>query len=101
MVTTVLLCQSPGWRAGRDAAWAVWQTTKPAIAVNAQMYLFNAKSPNPRFMIFGIEDIRKTQASGSFLKKRTKKLLLLRDVALTAPRPTGIKVFLLLFVHKK
>jgi hypothetical protein len=36
-----------------------------------------------------------------FFKKRTKKLLVLRALAITAPTPTGIKVFLLLFVHKK
>jgi hypothetical protein len=35
------------------------------------------------------------------LKKRTKKLLLLRALALALPRPAGAKVFLLLFFQKK
>jgi 4-diphosphocytidyl-2-C-methyl-D-erythritol kinase len=35
------------------------------------------------------------------LKKRSKKLLVLRAWALSEPTPTVIKVFLLLFVHKK
>jgi hypothetical protein len=37
--------------------------------------------------------------SGSFLKKRTKKLLLIGGVV--APRPAGIKNFLLLFYKKE
>jgi len=41
------------------------------------------------------------KASGSFLKKRTKKLLLLAALARPAPTPTGPKVFLLLFFQKK
>jgi hypothetical protein len=46
------------------------------------------------FGVFGKE-------SGSFLKKRTKKLLLLRAVATPTPQPAGAKVFLLLFFQKK
>jgi hypothetical protein len=44
---------------------------------------------------------RNQALSGSFLKKRTKKLFVLRAVAIPSPQPAGIKVFLLLFVHKK
>jgi hypothetical protein len=43
---------------------------------------------------------RARQASGSFLKKRTKKLLLLRALALLSPKPAGAKVFWLLFFKK-
>jgi hypothetical protein len=46
-----------------------------------------------------------SEGSGSFLKKRTKKLLFLwrLHVALSSPHPMSQvkKVFLLLFVHKK
>jgi hypothetical protein len=40
------------------------------------------------------------QASGSFLKKRTKKLLLLQALATAGPKPAGAKVFWLLFFKK-
>jgi hypothetical protein len=43
----------------------------------------------------------KGKASTSFLKKRSKKSLLLRTLALTAPHPTVKKSFLLLFFKKE
>jgi hypothetical protein len=44
---------------------------------------------------------RARQASGSFLKKRTKKLLLLRALVPALPRPPANRSFLLLFFKKE
>jgi hypothetical protein len=44
---------------------------------------------------------RSKGASGSFLKKRTKKLLVRRALATLVPLPAGAKVFLLLFFKKR
>jgi hypothetical protein len=41
------------------------------------------------------------EESGSFLKKRTKKRLVLRAVAPPANNPTAIKSFLVLFFKKE
>jgi hypothetical protein len=41
------------------------------------------------------------EASASFLKKRSKKLLVLRAVATSAPTPAMSKSFLLLFFKKE
>jgi hypothetical protein len=43
----------------------------------------------------GATDVRqyKVKASASFLKKRSKKLLLLRALATPGPKPAGAKVF--------
>jgi len=42
----------------------------------------------------------RTEESGSFLKKRTKKLSLLEDLATPPPQPAVNKSFLLLFFKK-
>jgi hypothetical protein len=41
------------------------------------------------------------QASGSFLKKRTKKLLLPAGVGTRVPHPAGAEVFCFFFSKKK
>jgi hypothetical protein len=47
------------------------------------------------------ERVRLREESGSFLKKRTKKLLVLRALASTAPKPAVINDFFASFFTKK